>query len=58
MIVSAAHMKNVAVLLTEDLNVRQQMEGMTVVNPFVKWQFFRTFFPNDFYGPTTWGDRH
>jgi hypothetical protein len=36
MIVSAAHMKNAAILLTEDLNVRQQVEGMTIVNPFLK----------------------
>jgi predicted nucleic acid-binding protein len=36
MIVSAAYMKNATILLTEDLNVGQQVEGMTIVNPFLK----------------------
>lgn len=34
MIVSAAYMKNAAMILTEDLNEGQQMEGITIVNPF------------------------
>ena len=36
MIVSAAYMKNATILLTEDLNVGQQVEGMTIVNPFIE----------------------
>jgi predicted nucleic acid-binding protein len=27
--------KNAAILLTEDLNQGQQMEGITIVNPFL-----------------------
>ncbi len=34
MIVSAAYFKNAAVILTEDLNEGQQIEGITIVNPF------------------------
>jgi predicted nucleic acid-binding protein len=34
MIVSAAYMKNAAIIITEDLNEGQQMEGITIVNPF------------------------
>jgi predicted nucleic acid-binding protein len=34
MIVSAAYMKNAEFLLTEDLNKGQQVEGVTIVNPF------------------------
>jgi len=35
MIVSAAYTKNAAILLTEDFNVGQQVEGITIVNPFL-----------------------
>ena len=35
MIVSAAFMKNAEILLTEDLNEGQHLEGMTIVNPFL-----------------------
>jgi len=34
MIVSAAYMKNAEFLLAEDLNEGQQVEGVTIVNPF------------------------
>ena len=34
MIVSAAYSKNAAILLTEDLNAGQLIEGITIVNPF------------------------
>ena len=34
MIVSAAYFKNAAIILTEDLNEGQQIEGITIVNPF------------------------
>ncbi len=34
MIVSAAYSKNAAILLTEDLNEGQQIEGIKIVNPF------------------------
>jgi len=34
MIVSAAYSKNAAILLTEDLNEGQLIEGITIVNPF------------------------
>ena len=34
MIISAAYSKNAAILLTEDLNDGQQIEGVTIVNPF------------------------
>jgi predicted nucleic acid-binding protein len=34
MVVAAASMKNAAIILTEDLNEGQQLEGITIVNPF------------------------
>jgi predicted nucleic acid-binding protein len=34
LIVSAAYSKNAAILLTEDLNEGQLIEGITIVNPF------------------------
>jgi predicted nucleic acid-binding protein len=34
LIVSAAYSKNAAILLTEDLNDGQLIEGITIVNPF------------------------
>jgi predicted nucleic acid-binding protein len=34
LIVSAAYFKNAAILLTEDLNDGQLIEGITIVNPF------------------------
>ncbi len=34
LIVSAAYSKNAAILLTEDLNVGQLIEGIKIVNPF------------------------
>jgi len=34
MIVSAAYSKNAAIILTEDLNEGQQVEGIKIVNPF------------------------
>jgi predicted nucleic acid-binding protein len=34
LIVSAAYFKNAAIILTEDLNEGQQIEGITIVNPF------------------------
>jgi len=36
MIVSEAYSKNAAILLTEDLNEGQLIEGITIVNPFKK----------------------
>ena len=32
--ISSAYTKNAAVILTEDLNEGQQIEGITIVNPF------------------------
>jgi len=35
MIIAAAYSKNAAILLTEDLNGGQKIEGVTVLNPFL-----------------------
>jgi len=35
MIISAAYAKNASILLTEDLNSGQKIEGVTVLNPFI-----------------------
>jgi predicted nucleic acid-binding protein len=35
MILSAAYTKNAAVLITEDLNEGQKIEGITIINPFL-----------------------
>jgi len=35
MIISAAYTKNASLLLTEDLNSGQQIEGIRVLNPFI-----------------------
>jgi predicted nucleic acid-binding protein len=35
MIVSAAYLKNAAILLSEDLNHGQTIEGVSIVNPFL-----------------------
>jgi len=35
MIVSVAYDRNAAILITEDLNDGQQIEGITVPNPFL-----------------------